>query len=95
MRKKTVFDVVYEDNHIILVIKPFNMPTQSDVSNDPDLLTAVKDYLKAEHGKPGNVFLGMVHRLDRPVGGLVLFAKTSKAASRLSAQLRDREIGKE
>lgn len=94
-RKKPVFDIVYEDNHVILVIKPFNMPTQSDVSNDPDLLSAVKDYLKAEHEKPGNVFLGMVHRLDRPVGGLVLFAKTSKAAARLSAQLRDREIGKE
>lgn len=95
MRKKPVFDVVYEDNHVILVIKPFNMPTQSDESNDPDLLSAVKEYIKIEHAKPGNVFLGMVHRLDRPVGGLVLFAKTSKAASRLSAQLRDREIGKE
>jgi 23S rRNA pseudouridine1911/1915/1917 synthase len=95
MRNKPVFDIVYEDNHIILVIKPFNMPTQSDESNDPDLLSAVKEYIKTEYAKPGNVYLGMVHRLDRPVGGLVLFAKTSKAAGRLSAQLRDREIGKE
>ncbi len=89
-----MFDVVYEDNHVILVIKPFNMPTQSDSSSDPDLLTAVKEFIKVRDEKPGNVYLGMVHRLDRPVGGLVLFAKTSKAASRLSAQLRDREMGK-
>ena len=95
MRNKPEFEVICEDNHVILVIKPFNMPTQPDESNDPDLLSAVKDYLKAKYEKPGNVFLGMVHRLDRPVGGLILFARTSKAASRLSAQLRDREIGKE
>ncbi|MBI5814778.1 MAG: RluA family pseudouridine synthase [Nitrospinae bacterium] len=89
------FEVVYEDNHLILVIKPFNIPTQSDKSGDPDLLTMVKKRLKEKYSKPGEVFLGMVHRLDRPVGGLCLFAKTSKAASRLSEQLRERKIRKE
>ncbi|MBI4666733.1 MAG: RluA family pseudouridine synthase [Nitrospinae bacterium] len=88
-------EVVYEDNHIIVVLKPFNMPTQSDASNDPDLLTVVKEHLKTTYNKPGAVYLGLVHRLDRPVGGLVVFAKTSKAASRLSDQLRKKEVRKE
>lgn len=91
----TTPEIVYEDNHVILVIKPFNIPTQSDITGDPDLLTMVKDYLKRKYDKPGNVYLGMVHRLDRPVGGLVLFAKTSKAASRLSEQFRRNSIKKE
>lgn len=94
MKRKNEPEVVYEDNHVIVVVKPFNMPTQSDESRDPDLLTVVKEYLKVRDEKPGNVYLGMVHRLDRPVGGIVVFAKTSKAASRLSSQLRDKEMGK-
>jgi len=80
--------VLFEDNHLIAVDKPRGMPTQADRSGDPDLLTTVKAYLKDRYGKPGAAYLGMVHRLDRPVGGVVLFAKTSKAASRLAEQLR-------
>jgi len=94
-QKQRELEVIHEDNHIILVVKPFNIPTQADISGDPDLLTIVKDYLKKKYNKPGEVFLGMVHRLDRPVGGLCLFAKTSKAASRLSEQIRNRTIKKE
>lgn len=81
--------VVYEDNHIIVVDKPVNVPTQEDASGDPDLLGLVKAYLKEKYKKPGNVYLGLVHRLDRPVGGLIVFAKTSKAAGRLSEQVRE------
>ncbi|WP_040949349.1 RluA family pseudouridine synthase [Gorillibacterium massiliense] len=87
--------VLYEDNHVLVVIKPVNMPTQEDESGDLDLLTALKEDLKHRHNKPGNVFLGLVHRLDRPVGGVMVFAKTSKAASRLSDAVRTRSIGKE
>ncbi|WP_438445680.1 RluA family pseudouridine synthase [Gorillibacterium sp. sgz5001074] len=86
--------VLYEDNHILIVVKPVNMPTQEDESKDPDLLTELKQDLKERHGKPGNVFLGLVHRLDRPVGGVMVFAKTSKAASRLSDAVRTRSFGK-
>lgn len=86
--------VIYEDNHILVVEKPVNMPTQEDESGDPDLLTVLKEDLKLRHGKPGNVFLGLVHRLDRPVGGAMVFAKTSKAASRLSYAVRTRAFGK-
>lgn len=87
--------VLYEDNHVIVVVKPPNVPTQEDDSRDPDLLTLIKADLKHRHGKPGNVFLGLVHRLDRPVGGVMVFAKTSKAASRLSDAVRTRAIGKQ
>lgn len=87
--------VLYEDNHIIVVIKPPNIPTQEDDSRDPDMLTLIKADLKERHQKPGNVFLGLVHRLDRPVGGVMVFAKTSKAASRLSDAVRTRSIRKE
>lgn len=80
--------ILFEDNHLIAVDKPRGMPTQADRSGDPDLLTTVKGYLKERYDKPGAAYLGMVHRLDRPVGGVVLFAKTSKAAARLAAQLR-------
>lgn len=76
--------VIYEDNHIIVVEKPCNLLMQEDKTRDPDLLTLIKEYLKRKYQKPGNVYLGLVHRLDRPVGGVVVFAKTSKAASRLS-----------
>lgn len=80
--------VLYEDNHLLVVEKPVNIPVQEDDSGDPDLLTILKEDIKRRFGKPGNVYLGLVHRLDRPVGGVMVFAKTSKAASRLSDQLR-------
>jgi 23S rRNA pseudouridine1911/1915/1917 synthase len=86
--------VLYEDNHVIVVVKPPNVPTQEDSSRDTDLLTLIKADLKHRHQKPGNVYLGLVHRLDRPVGGLMVFAKTSKAASRLSDAVRTRTIRK-
>jgi 23S rRNA pseudouridine1911/1915/1917 synthase len=86
--------VIYEDNHVIVVNKPVNIPTQADESGDPDLFSLVKAYLKEKYQKPGNVFLGLVHRLDRPVGGLMVFAKTSKAAGRLSAQVREHSFQK-
>ncbi len=87
-------NVIYEDNHLLVVEKPVNIPVQADNSQDPDLLTILKDYLKEKYQKPGNVYLGLVHRLDRPVGGVMVFAKTSKAASRLSEQVRKNEINK-
>jgi 23S rRNA pseudouridine1911/1915/1917 synthase len=80
--------VIHEDNHIIVVVKPPNTPTQEDETGDADLANEIKAHLKEKYNKPGNVFLGMVHRLDRPVGGVMVFAKTSKAASRLSDQFR-------
>lgn len=86
--------VLYEDNHVLVIVKPVNMPTQEDESGDLDLLTALKEDLKVRHQKPGNVFLGLVHRLDRPVGGAMVFAKTSKAASRLAEEVRSRRFGK-
>ena len=82
--------VIYEDNHIIVVEKPPNIPSQSDKTEDIDMLTIVKNYIKEKYNKPGNVYLGLVHRLDRPVGGIMIFAKTSKAASRLSDQIRNK-----
>ncbi len=85
---------LHEDNHVIVVEKPFNLPTQEDESRDPDLLTLVRAYLKKKYEKPGNVYLGLVHRLDRPAGGLLVLAKTSKAASRLSSQFRERNVFK-
>ena len=87
-------NVVYEDNHVIVVVKPQNIPTQEDESKDKDLLTMVKEYIKEKENKPGNVFVGLVHRLDRPTGGVMVFAKTSKAASRLSAQITEGELKK-
>ena len=86
--------VLYEDNHIIVVEKKPNIPSQSDKTEDEDMLTIIKRYLKNKYNKPGNVYLGLVHRLDRPVGGVMIFAKTSKAASRLSEQVRNKEIKK-
>lgn len=82
--------VIYEDNHIIVVEKMPNIPSQSDKTGDIDMLTIVKQYIKDKYNKPGNVYLGLVHRLDRPVGGIMIFAKTSKAAGRLSEQIRDK-----
>ena len=82
--------VLYEDNHIIVVRKDPNIPSQADKTEDLDMLTIIKDYLKEKYNKPGNVYIGLVHRLDRPVGGVMVFAKTSKAASRLSNQVREK-----
>ncbi|MCL2176720.1 MAG: pseudouridine synthase [Firmicutes bacterium] len=87
-------NIIYEDNHIIVVLKVGGMPTQPDISGDLDLLTALKQYRVKNENKKGEAFVGMVHRLDRPTGGLMVFAKTSKAAERLSAQIRDREFEK-
>ncbi|MBR7553074.1 RluA family pseudouridine synthase [Allobacillus sp. GCM10007491] len=84
--------ILYEDNHLLVVEKPVNIPVQEDQSKDKDLLTLLKEDIKIRHKKPGNVFLALVHRLDRPVGGAMVFAKTSKAASRLSDQLRRKAI---
>lgn len=81
-------DLIYEDNHLLVVDKPVNMPCQEDASGDPDLLNEVKEYIRVKYDKPGRVYLGLVHRLDRPTGGLMVFAKTSKAASRLSETIR-------
>ena len=87
--------VVFEDNHIIVVEKRPNIPSQADKTEDIDMLTIVKQYIKEKYQKPGNVYVGLVHRLDRPVGGVMVFAKTSKAASRLSEQIRNKEFEKE
>ena len=87
-------NILYEDNHIIVVIKPVNILSQSDETGDIDMLTLIKNYLKEKYNKPGNVYLGLVHRLDRVVGGVMVFAKTSKAASRLSESIRKNEISK-
>ena len=89
-----MIDILYEDNHIIVVNKPQNIPTQSDASGDTDMLTMVKEYIKEKYNKPGNVYVGLVHRLDRPTGGLLVFAKTTKAAGRLSEQIKNGTMGK-
>lgn len=80
--------VLYEDNHLIAVFKPAGVLVQGDNTGDKCLMDEVKEYIKEKYNKPGQVFLGLVHRLDRPVSGVVLFAKTSKGASRLSEQIR-------
>lgn len=87
-------NILYEDNHIIVAVKPHMMPTQADISHDLDMLTALKAYIKEKYCKPGNVYLGLVHRLDRPAGGVMVFARTSKAAARLSEQVRNGQLGK-
>ena len=88
--QETAALVLYEDNHLLVVKKPPNVPAQADASGDPDLLSLLKAYVKEKYDKPGEVYLGLVHRLDRPVGGAMVFARTSKAASRLSEQVRAR-----
>ena len=87
--------VIYEDNHIIVVEKMVNIPSQADKTEDVDMLSIIKSYLKEKYNKPGNVYLGLVHRLDRPVGGVKKKKKTSKAASRLSEQVRNKTFKKE
>lgn len=86
--------ILYEDSHIMVVVKPQNMPSQEDASGDMDLLTLLKNHIKERDNKPGNVFLGLVHRLDRVTGGLMVFAKNSKSAARLSAAIAEREVHK-
>ena len=86
--------IIYEDNHIIVVEKPVNIPSQGDKTGDQDMLTIIKAYLKEKYNKPGDVYLGLIHRLDRPTGGVMVFAKTSKAAARLSEQVRNKEFEK-
>ena len=86
--------VLYEDNHLIAVYKPAGILVQGDKTGEVSLMDEVKYYLKNKYQKPGNVFLGLLHRLDRQVGGIVLFAKTSKGASRLSEQFREHTVEK-
>jgi 23S rRNA pseudouridine1911/1915/1917 synthase len=92
---KATLEILYEDNHLLVVVKPVNLPVQADASGDLDLLTMVKANLKERYHKPGQVFVGLVHRLDRPVGGVMVFAKTSKAAARLAEQIRGHEFQKQ
>ncbi len=87
-------EVLYEDNHIIVVKKPANILSQSDYTKDIDMLSIVKKYIKKKYNKPGNVYLGLVHRLDRPVSGIMVFARTSKAAKRLSLMIKNKEMNK-
>ncbi len=86
--------VLYEDNHVIVVLKPQNVASCPDESGDDNMLDRVKAYLKRTYNKPGNVYTGLVHRLDRPTGGVMVFAKTGKAAGRLSAQMRTGDFEK-
>ncbi|MBM3206020.1 MAG: RluA family pseudouridine synthase [Candidatus Staskawiczbacteria bacterium] len=86
--------VLYEDNHIIAVLKPAGVLSHGDMTGKPSIFDEVKNYLKEKYNKPGNVFLGLVHRLDKPVTGIMVFAKTSKGASRLSEQFRNHAIQK-
>lgn len=87
-------NILYEDNHIIVAEKIPNVPSQADKTNDTDMLTLIKEYIKEKYNKPGEVYLGLVHRLDRPVGGIMVFARTSKAASRLSESIRTKSFSK-
>lgn len=86
--------ILHEDNHILVVVKPFNIPVQADSSGDLDFLNILKGYLKEKYNKEGDAYLGLVHRLDRPTGGVMVFAKTTKAASRLSEAMRGGDIEK-
>ncbi len=86
--------VLYEDNQIVVVVKPQNIPSQADGSGDKDMLTMVKEYIREKYNKPGEAFIGLVHRLDRPTGGIMVFARNSKAASRLTAQFKSKEVKK-
>ena len=91
---KDNLNILYEDNHIVVCEKPINVLSQSDNTKDLDMLSLVKSYIKEKYNKPGNVYIGLVHRLDRPTGGLMVFARTSKAAERLSKQIKDHTFKK-
>ena len=93
-RKLRKLEILYEDNHLIVVVKPVNILSQKDITNDIDMVTIVKEYIKEKYYKPGNVYLGLVHRLDRVVGGIMVFAKTSKAAKRISQQIKNHTFKK-
>ena len=92
--KMNKLNVLYEDNHLIVVEKEPNILSQKDITGDLDLLTMVKSYVKEKYNKPGNVYIGLVHRLDRTVGGIMVFARTSKAAKRLNEQMKKGEFNK-
>lgn len=87
-------NVLYEDNHLLVVEKPYGVPSQADSSGDDDMLTLCKAYIKTRYDKPGEVYLGLVHRLDRPTRGVMVFARTSKAAARLGKQMQAGEFDK-
>ena len=86
--------IIFEDNHVLVAFKPAGILSQEDKTGEPDMLTILKDYIKIRDSKPGNVWLGLLHRLDRPVSGVMVFAKTSKCASRISEQIRQRKVRK-
>lgn len=90
-----MISVLYEDNHVLCVEKPANVPSAPDESQDDSMLDLCREYIREKYNKPGNVFIGLVHRLDRPVGGVMVFARTSKAASRLSDSVRTRQMKKQ
>lgn len=94
MERLPKINILYEDNHLLVVEKPVNIPVQEDITKDKDLLTILKEYIKEKENKPGNVYLGLIHRLDRPVGGIMVFAKTSKSASRLNEQIKNKDFHK-
>lgn len=87
-------EILYLDNHLLAAVKPCNMPSQADASGDADMLSELKKYIGIKFNKPGNVYLGLVHRLDRPAGGVMIFARTSKAAARLSEQFAKHSQGR-
>ena len=94
MEELPKINIIYEDNHLLVVEKIVNVPVQKDNSNDMDMISILKEYRKRNEGKFGDAYIGLVHRLDRPVGGVMVFAKTSKAASRLSEQVRSNDFKK-
>lgn len=87
--------IAYEDNHLVVAVKQPNQLTQADSTGDNDLLSQIKEYVKEKYNKPGEAYIGLVHRMDRPVGGLLVFARTSKAAARLSEQVRTHELNRQ
>ena len=88
-------EILFEDNHVLVAVKPPNMLSQADSTGDTDILSLLREDIRVRYRKPGAAYLGLVHRLDRPVGGLMVFARTSKAAARLSAQLQGHRLGRE
>lgn len=94
MQELPKINIIYEDNHLLVVEKPVNIPVQEDISKDIDMITILKNYRIKKEKKKGDAYIGLVHRLDRPVGGIMVFAKTSKAASRLSEEIRNNTFHK-